>query len=258
MKDELGNRIKNNYENRTKHLLPRRTYSIIRLDGKAFHTFTKGLDIPYDEDLMSAMDYVAFNLIREIQGAQFAYVQSDEISVLLTDFENPKTEAWFNGNIQKMVSVSASIATGFFNARISSLIKDDGYDKFLNKKGEQKIAFFDSRVFTIPDRTEVENYFIWRQKDATRNSVSMYARGHNISHKNLTGKSTVQVKEMIKALGADWNLADAGFKYGRLIYQEIRVPRQSDEGIERTEKKISSFDFVEHRYMLSNLIPRIL
>ena len=118
MQDDLGNRMKGQYEDRTRYSLPRRTYTIIRLDGKAFHTFTRNMKRPYDENLMKIMDETAKFLCEEIQGAQFAYTQSDEISLLLTDFEKITTDAWFDGNIQKMVSVAASLATQEFNRRL--------------------------------------------------------------------------------------------------------------------------------------------
>ena len=113
--DSLGDRIKRDYENRTRFLLPRRTYTLSRVDGKAFHTYTRGCVRPYDLDLMSDMDATAKALCEQIGGARFAFVQSDEISVLLTDFDTAQTEAWFDLNLQKMASISASIATAAFN-----------------------------------------------------------------------------------------------------------------------------------------------
>ncbi len=210
MKDDLGKRMKEQYEIRTRTFLPRRTYTIIRLDGKAFHTFTRGMDKPYDERFMNAMDYTAMHLSVEIQGAQIAYAQSDEISILLTDFEKITTDAWFDGQIQKIVSVSASMATGYFNSYINH---DIG-------KTDQKMAFFDARVFTIPDPVEVENYFVWRQKDAVRNSLSMFAQSL-FSHKQLHGKSQADMHEMIHTRGENWNNLPDGFKRGRSIFKNI-------------------------------------
>ena len=115
MKDELGDRMKKAYENRTRFYLPRRAYSILRLDGRSFHTFCKGLKKPFDAGLIADMDATACYLCKNIQGAKFAFVQSDEISILLTDFNEIGTDAWFDGNIQKMVSVAASMATAKFN-----------------------------------------------------------------------------------------------------------------------------------------------
>ena len=108
--DELGNRMKQNYEDRTRYSLPRRTYTVICIDGKAFHTLTSGFNKPFDRDLMSIMDKTAIELCSGIQGAVIGYVQSDEISIILADFATLNTCAWFDGNIQKIVSISASIA----------------------------------------------------------------------------------------------------------------------------------------------------
>lgn len=198
MNDELGNRMKEQYEDRTRYSLPRRTYTIIRVDGKAFHTYTRGFARPYDTNLMTFMNGTAQYLCEEIQGAEFAYVQSDEISVLLTDFAKITTDAWFNGCIQKMVSVSAGLATARFN-----------------KLADAEVSF-DSRVFTIPDPIEVENYFIWRQQDATRNSVSMAAQAH-FSHKQLHGVTCSGMQEMLFAeKGINWNDYPWTFKRGRI------------------------------------------
>jgi tRNA(His) 5'-end guanylyltransferase len=226
MNDQLGQRMKSQYEVRTKYFLPRRTYTIIRLDGKAFHTYLRGFKKPYDENLMSCMDITTKNLCKQIQGAKFAYVQSDEISILLTDFEKETTDAWFDGNIQKIVSVSASMATGFFN----NIIKTD------------KIAFFDSRTFIIPDHTEVENYFIWRQKDAIRNSIQMTAQSL-YSHKELNNKSQSDLQEMIFKKGQNWNDMIEGFKRGRTII------KREDNWI------LECPDFIKDRQFLINLIP---
>ena len=117
--------MKANYENRTRYFLPRRTYTIIRLDGKAFHTFTRGLDKPFDNDLTWLMDSTTQYLCQKVQGCQLGYTQSDEISLLLTDFATEQTEAWFDGNIQKIVSVAASMATMFFNERMERMIESN-------------------------------------------------------------------------------------------------------------------------------------
>jgi tRNA(His) 5'-end guanylyltransferase len=292
MKDDLGTR-KENYENRTRYLLPRRTYTIIRLDGKAFHTFTKDMERPYDENFMDITNLTAKFLCKEIQGAKFAYVQSDEISILLTDFEKDTTDAWFDSNIQKMVSVAASIATAKFNQlRLKRAIHDRLYDCEFDGNMERqeiidfidttKLAEFDARVFTIPDPTEVENYFIWRQKDAVRNSISMAAQSL-YSHKELNGKSQSDQQEMIHEKGRNWNNMPFGFKRGRLIsYIYIFDEEQSREfhnsfldgspagmSNEEYEKKMDEAslrgaweinaapDFLKDRSDLSDIIPKI-
>lgn len=201
-KDAMGDRLKTFYEDRTRYMLPRRSFTLIRLDGKAFHSYTKGLTRPFDDQLMDDTDETAKFLCKNIQGAKFAYVQSDEISILMTDFDHIDTDAWYDGNIQKVVSVSASLATGKFN-----------------ELRPGKLAFFDSRVFTIPYRIEVENYFYWRQLDCTRNSITAVAQSL-YSHKELHGKSGNEKQEMIFQKGTNWNDLAPRYKRGRGIIKE--------------------------------------
>jgi len=234
--NNLEKRMKEQYENRTRYFLPRRTYTIIRLDGKAFHTFTKGLKKPYDQDFIDMMDSTALFLCEEIQGVQFAYVQSDEISLLLTDFEKPTTDAWFDGNIQKITSVSASMASAIFNN--------------INVFNHSNLAFFDSRVFTIPDAIEVENYFIWRQKDAIRNSIAMTAQSL-YSHKELIGKSKDEQQDMIHAKGGNWNNMPDEFKRGRMIIY-------NKNEISRNWSVIPAIDILKERETFRNWIPKII
>ena len=253
-KDQIGDRMKDRYENRTRMHLPRRTYTIIRVDGKAFHTFTKGFDSPFDKDLMDAMDLVAKAMCEEIQGAKLAYVQSDEISILLTDFENPNTDAWFDGNIQKMVSVSAAIATAKFN--------DIVLDKFLNEKNKKfhkmDLALFDSRVFTIPDPIEVENYFIWRQQDATRNSTQMAARAI-YSHKECENKNTSDLQEMCFQKGVNWNDYSAREKRGGLVTKRFTGEVLDTDPPHYVHAWITDGApiFTQERQVLRTLIPKI-
>jgi len=234
MKDDLGTRIKEQYENRTRYFLPRRTYTIIRLDGKAFHTYTQKMEKPYDVGFIVVMDDTAKFLCEEIQGCKMAYVQSDEISLLLTDFATITTDAWFDGNIQKIASVAASMATAKFNKEANR--------SFVSPTG---LAFFDARVFTIPDPIEVENYFIWRQKDAVRNSISMHAQSL-YSHKQLHGKSQADMHDMIHEAGENWNDLPDGFKRGRTIRKY------------NSEKWLMIYpDFLKEREILTDLVPKI-
>ena len=226
MKDDLGDRMKGNYEDRTRHLLPRRTYTIARLDGKAFHTYTRNLKKPFDNDLFEDIDAAIIAMLPEIQGAVFAYTQSDEISILLTDFATPNTSAWFDGNLQKMCSVSASIMTAEFNRlRLIGWLKGKRYKstimpRMFTTADDIPVAYFDSRIFTIPDRIEVMNYFIWRNQDCSRNSVAMVAQSL-YSHKELMGKNISEQQEMIHNKGKSWvNDYSMGEKNGRLIVKE--------------------------------------
>lgn len=202
----LGERMKM-YEHVWRHKLIRRMPVIIRVDGKAFHTFTKGLNKPFDDIFMDAMQATAEYLVREIQGCKFAYVQSDEISLLLTDYDTYDTEAWFDNNIQKMVSVTAAKASAFFNQRFGLCYVDyavvskpegtfdSAYAHRVLEAGSM-LPVFDARAFNL-DKDEVCNYFIWRQEDCIKNSISMIARTH-FSDKELHGKSTIERKKMIE------------------------------------------------------------
>ena len=237
MKDELGDRIKSNYENRTRILLPRRAFSILRLDGKSFHSFCKKLIKPFDDGLINDMDETAIYLCKNIQGAKFAFVQSDEITILLTDFDKIGTDAWFDGNIQKMVSVAASMATSKFNQlrwirfvteKYNNTVDKIGWEWFM-QPGQLKLAEFDARVFTIPSDYEVENYFIWRQQDTVRNSISSVAQSL-YSHEELENRTSNQQQEMIFQKGINWNDYALKLKRGRFIYkEEIEIEPDRDK-----------------------------
>lgn len=205
MKDTLGDRIKSHYENRTRYQLGRRTNTIIRIDGKAFHTYTKGLPRPFDAGLIEDMNKTTAYLCKNIQGAKLGYVQSDEISILLTDYDTQQTDAWFDNNLQKMCSVAASMATSEFNRlRLIRLMNETMIELEPEDIKKFRMAEFDARVFQIPMNIEVENYFIWRQQDATRNSISSVAQSL-YSPKQLNGVKTDKMQEMIFEKGINWN-----------------------------------------------------
>lgn len=229
MKDELGDRMKDFYEDRTRFKLARRTNTIIRIDGKAFSTYTKGLKKPFDAGLIEDMNLTTEFLCKNIQGAKFGYVQSDEISILLTDYDSIQTDAWFDGNLQKMASIAASIATVRFNqlrmmrachegSDVDGYLDMDDLDKF-------KLAMFDARVFQIPSQIEVINYFIWRQQDATRNSISSVAQA-NFSSSQLKGVKTNQMQDMLMLeKGINWNDFTPREKRGAVI-KKVEKPMQ--------------------------------
>lgn len=227
---ELGIRMKS-YESVSKTYLVRRMPVIIRIDGKAFHTFTKGFEKPFDMVLRHTMWETCKSLCSSIQGCKIAYTQSDEISLLLTDYENIKTSAWFDDNAQKMASVSASIATLAFNRAFSSEVEkwvvekfdcDNIASKHLNAtylNAEYK-ALFDSRVFNLP-KEEVCNYFIWRQRDASKNSVSMVGRSC-FSQKELSKRNTNEIQEMLfQSKRINWNDFPTYQKRGACVYREL-------------------------------------
>ncbi len=201
MKDELGRRMKLYYEDALRLVLPRRTYTVVRVDGRAFHTFTRSLTRPYNRRLMDALDYAAKHLCREMIGCRFAYGQSDEYSFLLTDFEQEDAPVWFDGNVQKIVSVAASLFTAGFNK---------AWD-------DPQVASFDARAILIPQRSEVEKYFIWRQLDASANSLNMLASTH-YSHDELLGRTNAEKHELLHAKGLNWAKEATDFKRGRVVH----------------------------------------
>ena len=203
MTQSLGDRIKQNYENRNRTYLTRRIPVIMRLDGKAFHTLTRNCEKPFDDNFINCMENTAVYLLNNIQGAKCAFVQSDEISILITDFDRLNTDAWFGYSIQKMTSVSAAMASVTFT----------------NEWGN--IGLFDSRVFNIP-KEEVRNYFIWRQKDWTRNSIQMFARSY-FSHKELYKKSTSDIHEMLYTKNMNWANLFSLYKNGLYIEKIDKV-----------------------------------
>ena len=226
-KDSLGDRMKENYENRAKTYLVRRMPVIIRLDGKAFHTFTKGFNRPYDEILHKTMNETMKYLCENIQGCKLGYTQSDEITLLLTDYDTLTTDAWFDNNVQKICSVSASMATMVFNDVFSELYHDtmfksdnpeDPYFDVLFQKLNR--AMFDARCFNIPE-DEVTNCFIWRQQDATRNAIQMLGQC-NFSHKELQNKSCNDIQDMLMLQkGINFNNMPTEFKRGVCCVKEI-------------------------------------
>lgn len=197
MKDDLGDKIKNQFEDALRIHLPRRTHVVIRLDGRRFHTFTKNLERPYDRRLADALDTAAMALASEMSGCRLGFGQSDEYSFLLTDFASEHEKMWFDGNVQKIVSVAASVFTAHFAAAFPA-------------------ATFDARVMVIPRRADVEQYFLWRQLDASANSLNMLASAH-YSHAELLGKSTADKHDLLHAKGINWSQAETSFKRGRVV-----------------------------------------
>lgn len=222
-KTTLGDRMKNNYENVNRFYLTRRMPVIIRVDMRAGHTFTKGMNKPFDDVFVKTMQETMEYLCENIQGCVLGYTQSDEISLVLVDYAELTTGAWFGNNLQKMCSVSASMATlafnKFFSGRVQEFMYDCcdefGDDVLPEKQNDYELAhnvyfkkfnaaMFDSRVFTIP-KEEVCNYLIWRQQDSTRNSIQSVGQA-NFSQKELHGKSCNNIQDMLMIQkGINWN-----------------------------------------------------
>ncbi|UNK20698.1 tRNA(His) guanylyltransferase Thg1 family protein [Paenibacillus sp. N3/727] len=190
-KDDFGNRMKG-YENIFRQVLPQRLPVIIRIDGCHFHTFTCGMRKPFDESLTNALWETCKYLAQNIMGCKLIYQQSDEISILLTNYDKLTTQSWFDNNLQKIVSVSASMATAKFNEVIKEYYPD------------RPFAAFDSRAWVVP-HDEVTNYFLWRQQDATKNSISMVAQA-NFSHEQLQCLDGKKLQDkLFLEKGINWN-----------------------------------------------------
>jgi len=222
-KDSLGDRMKS-YEDSYRITLPIRMPVILRIDGKAFHTYTKGCKRPVDKGLVDCMDETAKFLCENIQGSQIAYVQSDEISILINNYQTLDTQPWFENNLQKMVSVAASMAGVTFSMISDKIWGDDcveGGDGYPVCIPIRKPAYFDCRAWILPE-SEVCNYFLWRQQDATRNSVQMLARTL-YSHKQLENKANAELQELCFQKGINWNDCPTTQKRGRCIVKQTTL-----------------------------------
>ena len=220
VRDDLGKRMKEFYEQVPKTRLVRRTPVAIRIDGKAFHTFTRGFEKPFDDVLIKSMQETTKYLCENIQGCVFGYTQSDEITLILVDYKTLESSAWFDYEVQKMCSISASMATMAFNRYFATNCREwyesvpyedfengsEKLDRLYNAytKAFEKGAMFDSRCFNIP-KEEVTNLIYWRQLDATRNSIQMVGQA-NFSHRELHGKSCNTIQNMLMTeKGINWN-----------------------------------------------------
>ena len=212
--DELGTRMKEFYEEVPKTRLVRRMPVAIRIDGKAFHTFTRGFQKPFDEILVKSMQDTMKYLCENIQGCVLGYTQSDEITLILVDYQNLNSCAWFDYEVQKVCSIASSMATmafnKFFTKNVNYFEMTHEHDDTINEycttlvNAAEKGAMFDARCFNIP-KEEVCNLIYWRQLDATRNSIQMVGQA-NFSHKELQNKSCNMIQEMLFAeKGINWN-----------------------------------------------------
>lgn len=219
MKQSLEDRMKY-YEQGTCPLLPENIPVILRLDGRAFHTLTRGLEKPYDNNFIDFMNAIAITLCdNEIQNARMAYLQSDEISILI--YKGVMSGSWFKNDVQKMVSISASHASSF-------AIR---YDRASKQIFSPHNIIFDSRVFLIPEK-DVCNYFVWRQRDWERNSLHMLARKY-YSQKQLNQKSCSDMHEMIFKQGANWNKLPIYLRRGRCVVptiKKVHVTKEETKG----------------------------
>ena len=225
----LGDRMKD-YENSFRFHLPKRMPVIIRIDGCHFHTFTRGMCKPYDERLNDTFVETCEELVSSIAGCKLAYHQSDEISLLLVNYTTLNTQAWFNNNLQKLVSVTASMTSSIFNR----IMARDGW------AGDY--AVFDARAFVLP-KEEVNNYFLWRQQDATKNSILNHAQSL-FGQKQIEGINTKKLQEMmLLEKDFNWNNIDTWKKRGACVIrkQQQRTFFESKDA-ESNEKLLVEFD----------------
>ena len=217
--DDLGVRMKTFYEQIPKTKLMRRCPVALRIDGKSFHTFTRGFQKPFDEVLIKSMQETMKYLCENIQGCVLGYTQSDEITLILVDYKKLTSSAWFDYEVQKICSIAASIATMAFNKAFRKNVNDWWFTPFSGvikefqeretlyktyKNAIEKGAMFDCRCFNIP-KEEVTNLVYWRQLDATRNSIQMVGQV-NFSHKELQNKSCNEIQDMLMTQkGVNWN-----------------------------------------------------
>lgn len=269
----IETRMKENYENRSKTYLTRRTPVIIRLDGKAFHTLTKHFSKPYDIVFHNTMEYTMKYLCENIQGCKIGYTQSDEITLLLTDYDTLTTDAWFDYSVQKLCSISASMATMAFNKALLKnvrLYEDEYNNSFtpqsveMQQKHKQYVenlfkaidkgAMFDSRCFNIPE-SEVTNCFIWRQQDAIRNSTQMLGQ-HHFSERQLKYKSCSEIRKMLlDEIGINFNQLPVRMQRGVCCRKYI-VP--TEDGNHLRSKWQLDYDipiFSENREYIELLLP---
>lgn len=197
----IGDRMKR-YEQSYNFLLTPRSCLFIRVDGRAFHSFTRSCDKPFDYNLMDAMVEATKDTAKEMQGFKGAYHQSDEVTFMLTDFDQLDTQGWFNYELNKVVSLSASIFSVAFNRHYGS-----------------NNAVFDSRAFIVPE-SDAPNVFIWRQRDWERNSVQMLARA-NFSHKECTNKKIPELHDLLHTKGVNWAKLDDQAKNGTYIFSNL-------------------------------------
>jgi tRNA(His) 5'-end guanylyltransferase len=248
-KDPLGQRMKR-YEESYKIKMPLRMPVLLRIDGKTFHTVTKkmGFKKPFDENIHSSMIDIMQQLMHKVSGFKLAYTQSDEISILLVNYDKLETQAYFDNELQKLVSIIASIAGAVFNRpqtwRFSA---GDDY------------PVFDCRAWVMPP-DDVENYFLWRYKDARRNAINSLGQA-NFSHGLLQGKNQQEVIEMLDQKGIYFENQPKEFQNGTCLYiakqnedktqpQTVSLTSDIDFGSEHWRNIIRKFVYPERNIIL--------
>ena len=202
--DTLGDRIKK-YERASRPFLTPNSPVLIRVDGKAFHTWTKHMDKPFDHGLIKAMQEATLRTAEQMQGFKLGYIQSDEATFMITDTDRLESQPWMDYNVNKLVSVTASMFTCHFNHAAQQCF------------GTRELApaFFDARAFNVPVE-DAANAFLWRQRDWERNSLSMTAR-YIVGHHRLQGKKRDQLHEMLHQFGFNWADLEPVLKNGTWV-----------------------------------------
>ena len=265
---KLAERMKLFYEYVARTKLMRRCPVAIRIDGKAFHTFTRKFDKPFDNILMESMQETMLYLCKNIQGCVLGYTQSDEITLILIDYQKLTSCAWFDYNLQKMCYISASMATLAFNRIFERKVREYVYNNGENfekgskeyklceayKKAVKMGAMFDSRCFSIP-KDEVTNLIYWRQIDASRNSIQMVGRAY-FSHKELENKSSSEIQDMLMLKhGVNWNNFSIPQKRGSCaIKKEYLMDKDGKEVIHVTDENISDLR-IKNKWIIDKNIP---
>lgn len=281
MNDPIGERMKSYYENRYRIGLPNKLPVIIRIDGKSFHTLTRGMKKPFDDIFIEAMQNTTLDLVKNIEGCKLGYVQSDEISLLLTNDDDIKTQPWFDNNLNKIVSVSASMATAYFNYYLTKRIKaymeqhvEDYANGFRFTEDEKKwydymyhlideenptFALFDSRAFVIP-KEEVNSYFYWRQKDCSRNSINSCAQCY-IGKKKSIGYTTDELQDkLFTEANFNWNDLPTVKKRGTcVVYRPMEIIGITGEKVIRNkpiiDKEIPIFS--QDKNYINNIVNHV-
>lgn len=215
---KLDERMKK-YEYVTRYYLMCRTPVIVRIDGKAFHTFTKGMKKPFDSVFMKSMQNTMKYLCENVQGCVLGYCQSDEISLLLIDYENLESCAWFDNNLSKIISITSSMASLYFHKVfyknvfkycVENNINKEYNDLLIDKSNT--LQFFDARAFNL-QKEEVNNYFVWRQQDAIKNAIQMIGRAY-FTHKELKNKNGKDIVDMLDSIKIDYHSYTTSEKRG--------------------------------------------
>ncbi len=246
--DSLGNRMKS-YESQTTgiRLIPRIPV-IARLDGKGFSKFTKGLKRPYDERLSNLMIETTKYLVKETN-ANCGYTQSDEIT-LMWYTDKIDSSIYFDGRLFKMLTDLSAMASVFFNRKLAD---------YLPEKVD-KLPRFDARVYSVPTLDEAVNSFLWREIDATKNSISMAAQAY-YSHGQLMNKTSSEKQEMLFQKGVNWNDYPTFFKRGTYVQRKRVLTPFTREEIEKLPAKHNARkdpNFVVERWVIDRIeLPRL-